>query len=440
MELGQPHHDGSPLYAETADPGLGDRVTVWARVPREAGVTEVHVRTTPDAEPAWTEAKRDRTDGHADWWRAEIEVVNPLTSYRFLLHGPGGDPWLTAAGVVDRDPTDATDFRLSAHPAPPAWAQDAVCYQVFPDRFARAHADKPLPAWALPAVWDDPVATGRDEAMHQLYGGDLDGVTARLKHIDDLGCNLLYLTPFFPAKSNHRYNATSFEQVDPLLGGDASLVRLTEAAHGRGMRVIGDLTLNHCGDQHAWFRTARADPESAEAGWFFFTEHPDDYHMWLDVTTLPKFDLRSETLRRALIEGPDSVAARWLRPPFDLDGWRIDVANMAGRFGAVDVNASVARALAATIRDVRPAGLLLAEHAHDATADLDGSGWHGTMNYAGFTRPAWFWLGRPDPRIDVFGMPVPLPRFTGVQAAGTVDAFRAGMPWRSWVHSLTLLA
>lgn len=439
--LDLPHHDGSSLYVEGGDPQLGDRVTVWVRVPSASGVSRLHVRTTPDEEPAWADGEVDRIDGDARWWRAEVAVTNPVTNYRFLLDGPGGYRWLTGAGVCDWDPTDATDFRLSAHPGPPAWAQDAVCYQVFPDRFARSAAadGRPLPAWATAAAWDDEVIAGGDRAMRQLYGGDLDGVADKIDHVAELGCDLLYLTPVFPAESNHRYNATSFTRVDPVLGGEEALARLTTAAHARGLRVIGDLTLNHCGDTHEWFRAACADPDAPEAGYFYFDEHPGAYERWLGVPTLPKFDLRSEALRRALVEGPDSVAGRWLSPPFSLDGWRIDVANMAGRLGEVDENAVVARMLARTMREVRPGSLLLAEHAHDATGDLDGSGWHGTMNYAGFTRPAWFWLGQPDERLDLFGMPVPLPRFGGLQAARTLDGFRAAMPWRAWANSLTLL-
>ena len=81
-----------------------------------------------------------------------------------------------------------------------------------------------------------------------------------LDHLERLGVNLLYLTPVFPARSNHRYDASTFDEVDPLLGGDDALVRLVEEAHRRGIRVIGDLTSNHSGDAHEWFRAAQADP------------------------------------------------------------------------------------------------------------------------------------------------------------------------------------
>src|SRR5690606_32917072 len=117
-----------------------------------------------------------------------------------------------------------------------------------------------------------------------------------------------------------------------------------------------------------------------------------------------------------LLEGPDSVTGRWLRPPFELDGWRVDVANMAGRLGAIDVNADAARAMRATIAAVRPDAYLVAEHSYDASRDLDGDGWHGTMNYQAFTRPVWCWLSGGD-ELGFLGDPLPLPRIDGQATA-----------------------
>lgn len=433
-----PHHDGSPAYVETQAATLGDAVGVRVRVPAGAGVSSVHVRSVRDGEPAFTEARREAEHEAETWWRAEVAAVNPDTRYRFLLDGPGGYRWLTAAGVVGHEVTDATDFRLVTYPPPPAWAADAVCYQIFPDRFSSSGAVRQWPAWAEPATWAEPVARGGSRAMRQCYGGDLPGVTARLDHLTALGVDTVYLTPVFPAPSNHRYNASAFDHVDPLLGGDEALAELSAALHARGMRLLGDLTLNHSGDTHAWFQAAKADPDALEAGFYHFRRHPDAYRSWLDESMLPTFDHASAELRRRLYEGPDSVVAQWLRPPFSLDGWRVDVANMAGRDGDADHNAALATTMAATMRAVNPEALLIAEHSHDASADLSGSGWHGTMNYAGFTRPVWQWLigGRA---VDFLGAPVPVPRLGGPAVAAAMDAFRAAVPWRVTLHNVNQL-
>ncbi len=235
------------------------------------------------------------------------------------------------------------------------------------------------------------------QTPYQLYGGDLDGIIDHLDHVASVGADTIYLTPVFPAQSNHRYDSTSFDHVDPLLGGDDAFARLTAAAHARGMRVLGDLTTNHCGSAHEWFTAAVDDATSPEAGYFLFRRHPTDYVSWFDYPSLPKFDHQNADLRRRLYEGPDSVVARWLTPPTALDGWRIDVANMSGRHGAVDVNRFVAQSIRQTMAAVQPESLLIAEHSHDASADLLGDGWHGVMNYAGFTRPVWQWLTPDSP-------------------------------------------
>ena len=411
-EWAQPHHDGSATYVSDLAPELGDTVTVFLRVPRASGVRQALLRVYLDGEQALTATRVDRQDEHETWLRADIPVENPVVNYRWLLDGvPDGYQWLTGTGLHAHDVTDASDFRITTHPAPPEWAGDAVLYQVFPDRFAKS-TDRPAPDWAIPQEWDDPVIGQGPQAARQYYGGDLDGITAHLDHIASLGANTVYLTPVFPARSNHRYDASTFDHVDPLLGGDAALARLSDALHARGMRLLGDLTTNHCGAGHEWFQSALADPGSPEAGYFTFTRHPDEYVCWFGHRSLPKFDHRNTALRQRLYEGPDSVVARWLGAG-GLDGWRIDVANMTGRLGSIDLNHMVATTLRQTMAAADPDSLLLAEHSHDASHDLLGDGWHGTMNYAGFTRPLWQWL-RPVGPVALRAGPVhghpPLPR------------------------------
>jgi alpha-glucosidase len=249
---------------------------------------------------------------------------------------------------------------------------------------------------------------------------------------------VIYLTPVFPARSTHRYDATTFERVDPLLGGDAALESLAEAAQARGIRLLGDLTTNHCGDGHEWFLEAQAAPDAPERELFYFDEtNPNGYESWLDIPVLPKLDWRSHELRRRMA----AVAQRWLEA--GLAGWRIDVANMTGRFRDIDVNADAARTIRAAVDAARPDGVVVAEHFHDFREDLVPGGWHGVMNYSGFLKPAWMWLVGDDPGSELrrrfHDLLVPLPRIGGGAAVDAMRAFRAGVAWPATLHSWPLL-
>jgi alpha-glucosidase len=443
--LDVPHHDGSGLYVPDQAPELGSTVPVFVRVPHGDGATDVHVRSTPDAEAELFPGVVDRTTDTETWWRCEVPVRNPGTHYRFLLQGgPRGYRWLSGTGLHPFEVSDAFDFRLSVPPAPPEWARDAFVYQIFPDRFARSAAadGRPVPGWASAAGWNDPVdATGPTVAT-QFYGGDLDGVAAHLDHVGDLGADTVYLTPFFPAESNHRYNATDFAAVDPLLGGDAALVRLSEAVHRRGMRLLGDLTTNHSGDTHQWFRTALADRGAVEREFYYFAgPDSDEYEAWLGYPTLPKFRFSSPELRRRLLEGPTSIAGRWLEPPFSLDGWRVDVGHMTGRRAADDFNADVTRALRRTLAATGRDPLLLAEHSFDASADLGGDGWHAVMDYATFTTPVRAWLRDPEGEEHRHpGLPPLAPPMPAESAMATMREHVARRPWPATATSWSILA
>ena len=438
------HHDGSPLYVGDPAPRVGEKAEVFVRTSKALAARGVHVRTTPDGEPAYTEAQVDREDGDEIWWRASVPVVNTELGYRFLIEtGQTGAArrrlWLNGTGLSDVDVTDSADFRLSTYDPPPAWAEGAVVYEIFPDRFARseAHPVGALPDWAVPTAWDEPVAYGTPNGVKQVYGGTLWGVAEKLDYLRGLGIDAVYLTPFFPARSNHRYDASSFDVVDPLLGGDEALKELTAQAHLRGIKVIGDITLNHTGDVHPWFQRARADPASPEAGFYYFGADRSQYASFYGVPSMPKLDHRSEEMRRRLYEGPDSVIARY-PAEFGLDGWRVDVAQSAGRYGAIDLNARMARAVRETLLRTAPDSLLLAEHQFDASAALQGDGWHGTMAYAGFTRPVLGWLGEAG-TPELWGVPGRPPSLGGAEMASVMREFAALIPWRSVTHNMTLL-
>jgi alpha-glucosidase len=433
--LDQPHHDGSPLYLDDEAPALGSDVGVRVRTSARDQVDAVWVRTVEDGEPMYAACVLESADEDALWWRGAVHVRNPVQRYRFMVVTGDSFRWLNAAGTWEHDLPDAADFTVHASAPAPDWGRDAVVYQVFPDRFARSAAadERPTPHWAVPAQWDDaPIHLGPQTPL-QFYGGDLDGLVEHLDHLADVGADVLYLTPVFPGESNHRYNASTFDSVDPLLGGDEAYRRLVEAVHQRGWRILGDLTSNHTGDTHEWFLRAVADPTSVEHSFYYF-DGSGHHEGWKGHRTLPKLDHTVPEVGERFL----AVVRRWLQ--FGLDGWRIDVANMTGRHQDVDIAREVARTVRRVSQEERPDALVLAEHGHDATGDLPGEGWHGTMNYYGFSFPVWEWLRRDDGPVPSFGWPVGVPQRTGPQAFGAMRTFTAAFGWRAVNASWNILS
>ena len=414
--LDQPSHDGSELYALESPEELHRDAVVRLRVPVD--VDSVVLRYVGDGEGRGVEAVPES----ADWWVARFPVETPVVPYRWLLTGGEiGYAWLNGAGLVTHDVPDADDFVYAIDAGAPSWHAESVVYQIFPDRFATSGLDVQPPEWAIAREWDT-LPTGRGpETPFEWFGGDLRGIEEHLDHIDALGANVIYLTPIFPAGSTHRYDSTTFDTVDPLLGGNEALASLTRAAHARGMRVVSDLTTNHSGDKHEWFVNGERE--------LYLFDESGDYESWWGIKSLPKLNWLSPELRRRM----QAVTSQWLQPPYELDGWRVDVANMSGRTGYTDVNAEVAPTLREALGDD---AILVAEHFHDFRPDFRG--WHGVMNYAGFSRPVWTWL-RGDVQLQYFELPAELPRLGAKATTATMRAFRGGVPWQFLLNSWLIL-
>jgi neopullulanase len=220
----------------------------------------------------------------------------------------------------------------------PGWVRDAVFYQVFPDRFARSGR---VPAPGPLEPWDAP------PTAHGVKGGDLPGLTERLDELGELGINALYLNPVTTSASNHRYHPDDYFAVDPLLGGDAALRELLDAAHARGMHVILDGVFNHTGRGfRAFHHVLENGAASPYRDWYHFDrarldagrppapyppefpggdgEHHSNferlgYEAWWGLPALPKLNHANPVVREHLMQ----AAEHWIR--FGADGWRLDV-------------------------------------------------------------------------------------------------------------------
>lgn len=439
-----PHHDGSKLYIPDQHPQLLDHVLLRIRVHQSLGeVAKVSARQSENGEAFFSKRAKPipGQDGWM-WWEMTIHMVNPSVGYRFLIELVDGECfWLNTMGISQIEPIDAMDFRINIHSDAPSWGSTSVMYQIFPDRFARSEkaSERLTPKWAIPKAWSDPVSEGGEEVSKEFFGGDLDGIIEHLDHLEKLGVTTIYLTPFFPAESNHRYDASSFDEVDPVLGGNDALVRLVEAAHSRGFKVMGDLTSNHSGREHEWFKAAFLKPSAPESDFYYFSEGNSKYAAWWDVPSLPKFNWKSKELRRRFIEGPGSVVAKWLSGPFKLDGWRIDVANMTGRYEDQDMYLEVAKTIKETMKSVNPDTLLLGEYTSDAAHQIQGDGYHGAMTYYNFTKPLWRWFANEKIGIHP-AFPGPgTPRYKGEQFLQSHLQFIAGFPWHVRQNNMNAL-
>ncbi len=419
---------------------LGAEVQIRLRMAQDAPVVCVLLRTCPDGEQMFAEMHPEGEPAPGNpcrWWQARLRMEMPRTGYRFLIFAQDGAWWYNGSGVHAGLVTDAEDFCLLANYQSPEWVRRAVFYQIFPDRFANGDPandvrDGEFTYWGRPSrhrAWGEPISHGL-EAMVEFYGGDLQGITQHLDEIADLGANALYLNPVFTAHSNHRYDVMDYENVDAHLGGNEALAALRRALQAHGMHYILDIVPNHCGYEHPWFQSALDDPQSPTAAYFTFRRHPQDYECWLGVRGLPKLNYRSEELRQVMYGNEDAIFRRWLYPPYSLDGWRIDVANMLARHGADQLGLEVGRAIRQAVKAVNPQAYLLGENFFDGREQLQGDLWDATMNYSGFTMPVWYWLRgfdvgqHAEPRSVASQVP-----WTGQAVAQSWQAFRAAIPW-----------
>lgn len=430
------HHDSSAVYVSNPTPKLGEVITLTLRVPKDAPVTGVFLRTVPDGEGHHAAMQIAGEDAVSVFWQGEMKIHQPRNNYRFKLITPQGAYYLYQSGIARYDGPDWGDYIIVADFQAPEWVHHAVFYQIFPDRFANGDPSLTPPdgAWEAEGIpvkqraWDELPRPWKESGAVDFFGGDLIGIIQKLDYLQDLGVNGVYMTPIFPSYSNHRYNIHDFYNVDEYLGGNAALVALREELTRRGMYLMLDVTHNHTGNKHPWFLAAQADPDAPTADYYKFTERPDGYEAWLGVKSLPKLNYESEKLREQMYAGDGSVLRHWLRPPYSIDAWRLDVANMAGRLGAVQLGHKIGRGMRRAVKEENPQVYLIGEHFFDSTQHLQGNEFDGVMDYQGLNVPIWRWVAGYD---------------GGSWAEGSKDAvlmqteafaeqlrrFRAAVPW-----------
>lgn len=316
-----------------------------------------------------------RRDKIYDWFEITVRLAYQRVAYFFELDG--GDETLYYLGdCFERDwEQNRSDyfqlpFNLRADRlAIPDWVHDAVVYNIFPDSFASAK--RCISRESAHSVYDG-------QAINSLLGGTINGIRENLDYIKSLGCNCIYLNPVFAANSYHKYDIIDYKHIDPLRGTDEDFRALVNEAHSMGMRVIIDGVFNHISFQHPFFRDVlEKGRESKYYDWFYeLPEHPKypapgeaaDYLCFAYVPEMPKTNTANPELRDYFC----GVGAYWVRE-FDVDGWRLDVAN--------EVDDGFLRAFRSAVKREKPDALVIGEVWENALHYFNGCMMDSAMNY-----------------------------------------------------------
>lgn len=402
----------------------GDKLWLRLDVRSDDNLT-ISVRTEPDNEEYLTPMTPGPVHGGWQQWTAQIKKSGHIaqTHYLFKLVSKDNSWWLGSAGLEEHMPRNIHMFRYSHDRRLPMWSASQVFYQIFPERFANGDDELSPKAGeyryldrrdiAVREWGEDPV---RETGGFEFFGGDLVGVKDRLSYLNDnLGVTALYLNPVFTSQSSHKYDTVDYYNVDPHFGGNEALSDLVSDAHQRDMKVVLDAVINHTSIMHPWFQSALAGDEKDRSRYVFDQQ---GYGSWKDHATLPTLDFSNDLVVHDMITGDDSVIRHWMRPPYNIDGWRMDVIHMLGEGRGAQNNAHYLRLLREVIKEENEQALLLGEHFFEASSWLQGDQEDCAMNYFGFAHPVRAFLAGLDIAMD----PI---RLSGVQFSRWLREARA---------------
>lgn len=421
-------------YRNPVEPGPGEEVEIRIRTAKN-DVVKIFLVTSGGE----TEMTKTHSESIFDYFSVRKMVTNDVFRYGFKVVGKDQTVYYNRKGINGGRDTAAM---FSVHPnvKTPAWAQGAVMYQIFVDRFCDGdHSNnvcdgeytylkrkvESVRNWdSLPEKFD----------VHRFYGGDLQGILDKLDYLQKLGVEVLYLNPIFVSPSNHKYDTQDYDAVDPhyavikkdgdyvtrvtdrenLDASNEFFVRFMEEVHRRGMRVITDGVLNHCGSFHKWLNREKIyTPEkgyplgayesenSPYHDYFHFLrrEWPNNnsYEEWWGNETLPKLNYEGS---QRLWERVMQIGRHWVSPPYNVDGWRLDVAADLGH--SPETNHRFWREFRQNIREANPEAIVLAEHYSDPYPWIHNEEWDTVMNYDAFMEPVTWYLTGMEKHSDSY--------------------------------------
>ncbi len=385
-------------------------------------------------------------DGLFAYYEYELSLTDKQLHYYFKIVTGFETCYYDKAGVCDKR-LGWYDFVITPGFKTPDWAKGAVMYQIYTDRFFNGDTTNDVETNEYSYIGDYsrkvedwfkyPAAMG----VREFYGGDIQGVWDKLDYLEKLGVEVIYFNPLFVSPSNHKYDIQDYDYIDPHIGrivkdegellkdGDYEnknasryITRVTdlenleasnrffaefvEAVHARGMKVILDGVFNHCGSFNKWLdkeqiyenqqgyeKGAYVSADSPYRSFFKFFEEswPYNYHYngWWGHDTLPKLNYEESP---KLYDYIMNVAKKWVSAPYNIDGWRLDVAADLGQSG--DFNHKFWKDFRKAVKEANPEAIILAEHYGDPGSWLQGDEWDTVMNYDAFMEPVtWFLTG-----------------------------------------------
>ena len=315
------------------------------------------------------EMRITHTDSELEYYSVAVPLTDTRFSYIFELNCSDGKiRYLSEEGLTDSYDHTLGYFSFFQYTsqfacdtmAVPEWVKTATCYQIFPERFAIGNSDKDLSY--VNTKW------GVKPTPKSYYGGDLTGIREHLDYLVDLGVNVLYMTPVFCSPTNHKYEITDYETVDPAFGGNESLKDLIEDAHKLGIKVMLDGVFNHCSCRHPFFLDAQKNGKNSPYYDWFFWKEDGSYLTFGSVKTMPKLNTGNSEVIRYFSD----VAVMWMRD-YGADGWRLDVSD--------EISHKFLRAFRDAVIAQNPEAIIIGEDWHRAVRYLNGDEYDGIMNY-----------------------------------------------------------
>jgi alpha-glucosidase len=406
--------DGTKYFVSNPLPQKGETITISFRILEAAPVTKIFLRSKQNGVEILDEMMKCRAENGLQYYSKTATLYEDVFHYHIYIVTDECVYFLNQRGISLHIPDETYDYRILTGYLQPSWVKSAVFYQIFPDRFFNGNPDNDVkpgeyifngyPTQKI-ENWDTPPEAYATSHGLDFYGGDLEGIKAKIPYLKKLGVNALYLNPIFYAATVHKYDCLDYFTVDPHFGGDEALATLSEALHTEGMKLILDVSINHTGISHKWFNRdgvffpkdtgAYNNPDSPEREYYFFDDN-NNYKAWFDVETLPTLNYTSQALRDKLYRLPDSVVKKWLKPPYNIDGWRFDVADTMARNNEIQLHEEVWCELRTSIKEENKDAYILCEDWTDCAEFLGGDKWDSAMNYFGCARPLREFAGAYD--------------------------------------------